>query len=185
MSTLLVSDLDSLLITGLSHSGKTLYIANYSTSSNPYPRNYASYAPVSFPTFAEWSNHSIINAIDGVDDTGPIVRALLPFALASTRQQLQNYSGPATVIHPRVICMRPNIVNLAFSDSNNGTISGRIQPPSEVFDVQFDSNRTQNAYSSFSCLVQPAKDMREWAMSLCEPISSFNDRILTTVTGHK
>jgi hypothetical protein len=108
---------------------------------------------------------------------------MLPFALASTREKIQNFTGPATILHPRVICMKPNILNLTFSDSDNRTVSGRIQPPSFVPYLQFDPKRNQNAYDPFSCLVQSATDIHEWAMSLCEPNSTFKDRILTNITG--
>jgi hypothetical protein len=69
VSTLLVSDLDSSLIAGLPQYATTLYTAQNFSSNSHYPPNYASYVPVGYPVFAEWSSDLMISATDGVDDT--------------------------------------------------------------------------------------------------------------------
>lgn len=56
--------------------------------------------PPSYPAFGEYSRQ--LAPIDGVDDTGVLLRAFVPFADAQSRETLRNYSGPAMVLDSRV-----------------------------------------------------------------------------------
>ena len=58
--------------------------------------------PPAFPAFAEYSE--TLPAIAGVDDTGILLRAFLPFADAQSRESIRNYSGIAHVLDSRVRC---------------------------------------------------------------------------------
>lgn len=62
-------------------------------------------APAFFPTFAEYSEPIAKEA--GVDDTGLLLRALLPLSNQKSREQMRNYSGNALVLDSRVSCHRP------------------------------------------------------------------------------
>ena len=56
--------------------------------------------PPAFPAFAEYSRP--ISSPQGVDDTGVLLRAFLPFADAQSRESIRNYSGIAQVLDSRV-----------------------------------------------------------------------------------
>lgn len=63
--------------------------------------NYASFAEYSEPPYEA----------DGVSDTGPTLRAFLPFATAQERENLESYKGFSTVLDARVTCQVPQIQN--------------------------------------------------------------------------
>jgi hypothetical protein len=62
--------------------------------------------------FAEWHVDDVADVRDGISDTGPTLRAFLPFADGQTRSSVQTYSGNAAVLDSRVLCMRPDISNV-------------------------------------------------------------------------
>ncbi|KAJ8130454.1 hypothetical protein O1611_g3175 [Lasiodiplodia mahajangana] len=71
-------------------------------------RNYWTSPPVSFPSFAQWSEDPTIE-MDSVMDTGPSLRAFLPIASPDTRASLIDYEGIADVFDTRVFCSRPTV----------------------------------------------------------------------------
>jgi hypothetical protein len=79
-------------------------------------------APAMYPSFAE-HNEAVENP--GVDDTGVLLRALLPFQDAQSRETLRSYSGKALVLDARVSCQPPIIRNFnsshAMGDATNLT----------------------------------------------------------------
>ena len=72
-----------------------------------------SHNPPAFPAFAEYSEPIVSHA--GVDDTGVLLRAFLPFPDAQSRETIRNYSGVAHVLDSRVcLFMRYRITKLAY-----------------------------------------------------------------------
>lgn len=69
-------------------------------------------SPILAHTFAEHSETGTY--ADGVDDTGISIRALLPIAAQKTREKLRDFQGIARVIDSRVVCLRPEILDLAI-----------------------------------------------------------------------
>ncbi|KAK3664935.1 carboxypeptidase Y-deficient [Elasticomyces elasticus] len=69
--------------------------------------------PPAFPAFAEYSEPA--TSMDGVDDTGVLLRAFLPYPDAESRQSLRNYSGKALVLDSRVMCQPPVLTDLSAS----------------------------------------------------------------------
>ncbi|KAF6830313.1 hypothetical protein CMUS01_07810 [Colletotrichum musicola] len=67
-------------------------------------------SPVLAHTFAEYSEPA--KPVDGVDDTGITIRALLPIPQQKTRKKLRDFQGMARVIDSRVLCMRPDILGV-------------------------------------------------------------------------
>ena len=57
-------------------------------------------SPPAFPAFAEHAKS--VDVPEGVDDTGTVLRAFLPFADAQSRETIRNYSGTAMVLDSRV-----------------------------------------------------------------------------------
>ncbi|KAF3933501.1 hypothetical protein ABW20_dc0104812 [Dactylellina cionopaga] len=82
--------------------------------------------PYGFPTFAEYSLN--VPAAPGLLDTGPTVRAFLPFISSDERSKLHRYEGKAAVWDARVICQKPHISNFKFhSDFIVPAISGNVR----------------------------------------------------------
>lgn len=85
-----------------------------------------------FTTFAEFSEPN--ESQKGVDDTGTLLRAFLPFADAESRESMVNYSGKALVLDARVSCQAPQVEKLALRtqwnarDGLQGALTGTVQP---------------------------------------------------------
>ena len=88
-----------------------------------------------YPIFAEYREEAS-ESPDGVSDTGLTLRAYLPIADQESRSHLRNYSGKATVIDTRVICMPPewNNETLRASIAWDGSLylAGDISPTVHV-----------------------------------------------------
>ncbi|KAL9615854.1 MAG: hypothetical protein Q9160_009205 [Pyrenula sp. 1 TL-2023] len=66
--------------------------------------------PYLYPVFAEYGEPALGDD-NSISDTGHLLRAFLPFKDQQTRYNLHTYSGLATVIDARVVCMRPQLLN--------------------------------------------------------------------------
>ncbi|EQB54272.1 hypothetical protein CGLO_05910 [Colletotrichum gloeosporioides Cg-14] len=75
-----------------------------------YAHNYWFQRPRFTETFAEYSDDPVTG--EGLDDTGPSVRAFLPLASQEDRESILEFQGMARVIDSRVICLRPRLSNL-------------------------------------------------------------------------
>ncbi|KAK2732290.1 hypothetical protein CKAH01_02236 [Colletotrichum kahawae] len=82
-------------------------------------------------TFAEYSEAGLVD--ERVDDTGPTIRAFLPFESTETRESVSTFRGMTRVSDSRVVCLRPILSNLTLceieisdSESNIG-ICGVLQ----------------------------------------------------------
>jgi hypothetical protein len=62
--------------------------------------------PSIYPAFAEYAEPPDLEETDGVLDTRLSIRAFLPLASQATRCNVQNYSGMATLIDSRILCLR-------------------------------------------------------------------------------
>jgi hypothetical protein len=99
-------------------------------------------SPTQFQAFAEYSEVGATG--DGIDDTGLTLRSLLPITTQAARESLHLFQGLAPTFDARVICVRPNITNLALCDDEY--ICGDIKPELTTSDlVVYDD------YTSFSC----------------------------------
>lgn len=67
-----------------------------------------------FPSFAEYSQKEARQTKDGISDTGPVLRAFLPFVDERERSIIQQYQGIAAVVDARVMCVRPNMTNVTL-----------------------------------------------------------------------
>jgi hypothetical protein len=90
--------------------------------------------PSAFPSFAEFSE--AIDVPEHVDDTGRLLRALLPFQDAQSRETLVSYSGKALVLDARVSCQRPQLQGLNFGGAY--MLTGK----SSGYTSHFDARRT-------------------------------------------
>ncbi|KAF3922309.1 hypothetical protein ABW20_dc0108617 [Dactylellina cionopaga] len=76
---------------------------------------WSSNRPSTFPIFAEYSEPPRGQVFENLTDTGVSLRAFLPFANPTERQSIRNFTGRAMIFDSRVICQKPNIVNLTLS----------------------------------------------------------------------
>ncbi|KAJ9605346.1 hypothetical protein H2200_010003 [Cladophialophora chaetospira] len=65
--------------------------------------------PGQYPVFAEYAKPA--EQLEGVDDTGVLLRAFIPSTAATHRETLRNYSGSAVVLDSRVSCHTPSFSN--------------------------------------------------------------------------
>ncbi|KAF2429682.1 hypothetical protein EJ08DRAFT_698180 [Tothia fuscella] len=113
VSTILLSDVQFSWVPGwpvianVSSELGSSNIFSIQSSSSKWRRN-----PAGYPMFAEWHVDNVADIRDGVSDTGPTLRAFLPFADGQTRSSVQSYSGRAAVLDSRTLCMRPSISNV-------------------------------------------------------------------------
>ncbi|EPS39512.1 hypothetical protein H072_6612 [Dactylellina haptotyla CBS 200.50] len=83
--------------------------------------------PSVFANFAEASEDP--QPVPGLVDTGPTLRAFLPFAKSEDRGRLSHYQGRAVVWDARVVCQEPKFTNLRLV-TNGSTIlavTGQVQ----------------------------------------------------------
>jgi hypothetical protein len=66
--------------------------------------------PPVYPTFGEYSES--VATIEGISDTGILLRTFLPHSTAANRQIIRSYNGKALVMDARVSCQAPDITNL-------------------------------------------------------------------------
>lgn len=80
--------------------------------------------PPAYPAFAEYTKS--IESREGVDDTGTLLRAFLPFADAQSRETIRNYSGTAMVLDSRVSCFESSGLKTVLITGNRS----RVKHPS-------------------------------------------------------
>lgn len=127
----------TLLVADLSPGGLEAFDKNISA---PYRRKYlhneASDFRVGFKwdqklsglaTFAEYSEGS--QPQEGIDDTGPTIRASLPIPQQDSREKLRYFSGTARVYDARVACVRPELKDLRFDSEKPGQFCGMLNLP--------------------------------------------------------
>lgn len=131
-----------------------------------YGVDYSKAAPASYPAFAELSEGSV----QGPDytDTGNSLRAFLPIATVNERQRLQTYSGPATVLNARTICIRPelDITNITSLGGRAAEIEGNIRGEGTYPNLKLWGPNN----STFRCPVfSGGRDMNNgsWPLTLC------------------
>ncbi|KAF6828804.1 hypothetical protein CMUS01_08442 [Colletotrichum musicola] len=117
-STLLVADLERSHIISFPRQASGAYCPDpeaYISDPviNKQPRHYWLQKPRLSETYAEHTEPGL--EVDGVDDTGLSIRALLPFVSPETREKLQVFQGTARVINSRNICVRPNVTDLRIT----------------------------------------------------------------------
>ncbi|KAF4876694.1 hypothetical protein CGCSCA1_v003953 [Colletotrichum siamense] len=120
---------------------------------------------------------------DKYEDTGHVLRALLPFTSESNRNRLRMFEGLAPVLDSRVVCVRPILKQLVFSIPAFSTGGSLIDLDNyrEYFirgEFTFDTNSddlpiqlTQNRNGwPFNCVVSAqgaGKDKDDWDLSIC------------------
>ena len=90
--------------------------------------------PPNYATFGEYHERPS-EIIDGIADTGMLLRAFLPYAAAGSRQRLATYTGNTLTIDARVACQAPSITDLE-GKGLNGQIKGIVSPTTNATTLQ-------------------------------------------------
>ncbi|KUJ12024.1 uncharacterized protein LY89DRAFT_688497 [Mollisia scopiformis] len=114
LSTGLVADLGIAPIIGNPVAGTNAYSTNFTKALvlRDYEPDFSIYTPSTYPAFAEYSEPA--SNIQGIDDTGRVMRAILPISSATTREALSNYTGQGTLLNSHVVCMKPTLENFTL-----------------------------------------------------------------------
>ncbi|KAF2690850.1 hypothetical protein K458DRAFT_382426 [Lentithecium fluviatile CBS 122367] len=155
-STLLLSDIASISTPNSSSGSGVRYGFAPIIDPDESPPKYASIGwtdygtkiPQEFPSFGEYSAPA--ERKDGVDDTGTVIRSLMPITDKDSRQNLVSYEGPAFAFDARVACTQPHFLSLENCDEqssdSDGTICGEVAPRNPIDNAAINMNRTY-----FSC----------------------------------
>jgi len=119
--------------------------------------------PTSFETFAEYAEPDQKIVAEGVDDTGPILRAFLPIDSEQIRSSIQEYRGTARVFDARVMCFRPTFTdfNAARIDQiGDATLSSPLYKGTGFIDTKHIPNLYGNGGNAtltfgFTCHLAP------------------------------
>ncbi|EPS35247.1 hypothetical protein H072_11446 [Dactylellina haptotyla CBS 200.50] len=139
-----------------------------------------------YPRFAEWSEAPIIGK--QFYDTGNVFRAFLPVKANTERQLIRNYSGPATIVNSRVICVPPILENpqiwslneeLNFQSAQNTYLISEVewarvfQYLTRIKPGQYTEYTGEKASFNCSIFQLPTMDQldtassQEWEVSIC------------------
>ncbi|KAF3917528.1 hypothetical protein AA313_de0200414 [Arthrobotrys entomopaga] len=126
-----------------------------------------SFPPSTFANFAEASEDP--ESIPGLIDTGPTIRAFLPFASSEDRSRISSYEGRAVVWDARVVCQAPRVSNLRLH--TNGSyilaISGQVEPTISAAIIQDPEPKATN----FFCAL-PYLALQDWTRPLICQLSN-------------
>lgn len=111
-STILLSDFATANITRVFEATDVPYVSSVYSGSSYFMAS----APAAYWRFAEHSGPPIRE--EAFVDTGPSIRAAIPWSDESRRLRLQSYDGPAVVFDTRSFCVRPNLANVTIPQPN-------------------------------------------------------------------
>lgn len=133
-------------------------------------------SPATYVRFAELSQ-SPSKGPDYVD-TGSSLRAFVPLRLPDDRSALRNFTGPATVVDTRVICIAPSIMiykvqmsadsaSLYFNLTMEGSYPGLHLSDPRQFDTESHHSLVRDTYI---CGAQTVWDNTSttWGLSICD-----------------
>ena len=134
------------------------------------------FAQPTYPIFAE-ALQPPPPAVDGISDTGTTIRAFLPIANSTFRQEIRSYVGKATVTDTRVVCVRPDpnsIITLLRQGDGSLFVQGEYSPESTDLpnlsynsSYQFPGSLLVGAHNGCTASFENKTDADDWAVSLC------------------
>ncbi|EXL65770.1 hypothetical protein FOPG_18024 [Fusarium oxysporum f. sp. conglutinans race 2 54008] len=142
---------------------------------------------VRYPAFAEWISNATISdttaqhgelapySAPGIRDTGTVMRAFLPLKENDERSRLIEYHEFGTVVDTRVVCMRPKLTTVVYSDDRVTGLADVEQKPLGLL-RQPGEDGSKNYSLSFDCAFRGATgDESEtyrygWPLALCRLI---------------
>ncbi|KIW79495.1 hypothetical protein Z517_06107 [Fonsecaea pedrosoi CBS 271.37] len=177
-STILLSDLQispiSDVVRALSIPATINWDAGISSQATWSGDGYMLLAPSQYPAFAEYSQtEGHRETVDGVHDTGTVMRAFMPVTQKSSREMLRSYEGIATTLDSRVVCARPTIKRASLDIGNvdecaGPRISGDVS--TDLSSVpRFRYHENDKVTETFNCgtAVPNAQRPSEWSLMSC------------------
>lgn len=149
-STLLLSDVELFSIEASAIEISVLYgfkDDGILTSSNPLPYtnsydvNYWANYYSDYHAFGEYSLP--VDQTDDIDDTGTVIRAILPIADKNEREKLLKYKGPAFTLDYRVVCVQPQFLTMEVceaTEADGSRICGQVAPRLAIRDAVINMN---------------------------------------------
>lgn len=165
-STLLLSDLAPAPVETFPVFSSANLVSGSQNDRDVYSKFYAdafmTTAPT-FPLFAELSNNTKLDQVNGVDDTGPTLRALLPISSGADRAKMLSYKGNATLFDARVICTPPKLQFVSLTGSPARLFfRGEVEP--SVLIPPMVSSRP----SHFDCeMIETLVSASSWTVFTC------------------
>ncbi|SCO90106.1 uncharacterized protein FRV6_14234 [Fusarium oxysporum] len=128
-------------------------------------------------SFLETTHHGELApySAPGIRDTGTVMRALLPLKENDERSRLIEYHEFGTVVDTRVVCMRPKLTTVVYSDDRVTGLADVEQKPLGLL-RQPGEDGSKNYSLSFDCAFRGATgDESEtyrygWSLALCRLI---------------
>jgi hypothetical protein len=133
----------------------------------------------SFPAFAEYAEDGV--DATGVSDTGPRLRAFLPYASAADRQNIQSYLGKTAVVDVRSTCQVPQLVQAEVAAQQGalilrGLVGATTHSPrldnQTILPVAADNASfagwKYNDLVPFECTVPTVANETDWRAALCQ-----------------
>lgn len=177
-STILLTDFEAGLVAGTSDNANDVAYTLSSqalTNVSEAETDYVNSNPVQFPIFAEYSQ-ALSRSNAEIDDTGEVIRALLPLSSTASRTSFASYLGHATLLNSRVICLAPTVENLTYtstgrSDSPSSPKQqvGGILSTGDTLPDGLQTKGTLPGIISFTCELELAQVDDEWPITLCTP----------------
>ena len=91
-----------------------------------------------YPAFGEYSLLAHTN--NSIDDTGLMIRAMVPIAAQNTREALRSYEGPGFAYDARTVCVQPAISSI---ERCGDSLCGKVSPRSMVDNAVLNMNDTK------------------------------------------
>jgi hypothetical protein len=129
------------------------------------PISFLQHTPIEYPAFAEWTSNASSTSSSawqkeftpsispGIRDTGTVMRAFLPVRDATERSLIIDYQGIGTVVDTRVVCVRPKLIDVVFSQSEGYRLIGLADVDTEPEGLMRDANSSGSGSlaMSFDC----------------------------------
>ncbi|KAH7086461.1 hypothetical protein FB567DRAFT_593401 [Paraphoma chrysanthemicola] len=172
MSTILLADFGTPLVVLDPYHDEIMWALNATQEqTNSIGAEFWKSSQESYPAFAEYK----LNGSTGPNyvDTGVVYRGFLPFHNATTRENVQSYSGPMTVVDERIVCMKPNLTNPQFHIPllSNDVLYSDFNLNDTHPDITQVGNKT-----NFECDMPhgwDAQDPNFWYSSICRLDSGY------------
>jgi len=129
-STLLLSDVVIKPILGRAVESQTAYGFGILDERDPFTdflndailsSSYWEQKTTHYPAFGEYSITPTTQR-DGVDDTGTVIRAMIPITEQTGREKLKKYEGPGFLFDARTVCVKPRILSLRRGHLSSTTL---------------------------------------------------------------
>lgn len=109
--------------------------------------------PAAYPTFAEYV-HAAPITMDGIDDSGVIIRAFFPPNIELSRSSLQSFGGLASVLGMRVVCARPQDFEFNLTVSDLTLDSGPDSGPGLNVGLSINTNKMAPELGTYGSAMQ-------------------------------